>query len=92
MADSTEHSSVDHSKIAIEHAQHVANFLVDEARLSANMFEWTNDEQKMLLNNFNVMSVSLPTQNFSPHPQEEDLYSMQDFYRTEMYLFWITSK
>ncbi len=64
MADSTEHSSVDHSKVAIEHAQNIANLIVDEARLSANMFEWTNDEQAMLLNNFPLKSVSLPFQSF----------------------------
>jgi hypothetical protein len=66
MVDSTEHSNVDHSKLAIEHAQHVANLIVDEARLSANMFEWTNDEQAMLVNNFPAKSVSLPFQSFSP--------------------------
>jgi len=37
-------AKVDHSKKAIMHAQHIANFLVDEARLSGNSFEWTNDE------------------------------------------------
>lgn len=70
MADSTEHSNVDHSKVAIEHAQNVANLIVDEARLSANMFEWTNDEQAMLLNNFPLKSVSLPYQSFSPQIEE----------------------
>ena len=58
--DSQQHENVDHSKIAIEHAQHIANLIVDEARLSSNMFEWTNDEKAMLLNNFAVKSVNLP--------------------------------
>lgn len=59
MADSDEHH-VDHSRFAVEHAQHVANLIVDEARLSTNIFEWTNDEQKALLSNYDVKSVSLP--------------------------------
>lgn len=29
---------VDHSKFSIDHAQHVANYIVDEARLSSNYF------------------------------------------------------
>lgn len=44
MVGSDEHEGVDHSKFSIEHAQHIANFIVDEARLSSNFFEWTNDE------------------------------------------------
>ena len=35
---SKEYYKIDHSKIAIDHAQHLANFLVDEARLSSNLF------------------------------------------------------
>jgi hypothetical protein len=50
----------DHTRYAVEHAQHVANLIVDEARLSTNIFEWTNDEQKALINNYDVKSVSLP--------------------------------
>lgn len=44
----------------MEHAQHVANLIVDEARLSSNIFEWTNDEQKALISNYDAKSVSLP--------------------------------
>lgn len=75
---------MDHSKFAVQHAQHIANLIVDEARLSANMFEWTNDEQTALLSNFDVASVSLPT------PVFEDSLLLGDekqFYRAEMYLF-----
>lgn len=84
-AGSEEHSRVDHSKYAVEHAQHVANLIVDEARLSANAYEWTNDEQAALLtHNNDAVSVSLPTPAFSDN---QDSYSLNDFYRTEMYLF-----
>jgi hypothetical protein len=41
---SMEHKGVDHSKYAVEHAQHIANLIVDEARLSGNFYEWTNEE------------------------------------------------
>jgi hypothetical protein len=44
-------AKVDHSKFAVEHAQHIANFLVDEARLSGNMYNWTNDEMERLITN-----------------------------------------
>ena len=71
---------VDHSKGAVEHAAHVANFLVDEARLSGNMYAWTNDEQSRLITHLDVASVSLP----SCHAGGESLF---DFYRTELYLF-----
>lgn len=77
-ASGTGQALVDHSKGSIEHAQHIANFLVDEARLSGNMYEWTNDESERLISNHDVLSVSLP----SPHPSEDF-----DFYRTELYLF-----
>ena len=42
---------VDHSKLSIEHAMHVANLIVDEARLSSNRFAVTNDETKKLISN-----------------------------------------
>lgn len=42
-------SKVDHSKFSVEHAQHISNFLVDEARLSGNMYKITNTEQERLL-------------------------------------------
>ena len=60
MPDSQEHKGVDHSKFAVSHAQHVANLIVDEARLSGNFYEWTNEEQKALLSNTDATSVSLP--------------------------------
>lgn len=84
MADSVQHSRVDHSKFAVEHAQHVANLIVDEARLSGNVFEWTNTEQASILqHNHEAKSVSLPT----PGSDSSDSYVDADFYRTEMYLF-----
>jgi len=75
-------AKVDHSRRSIEHAQHISNFLVDEARLSQNMYEWTNDEVAKLVTNHDVHTVTLST----PHafPEEKELL---DFYRTEMYLF-----
>ena len=42
--ESQEHKGVDHSKYAVEHAQHIANLIVDEARLGGNFYEWTNEE------------------------------------------------
>ena len=47
----------------VAHAQHVANLLVDEARLSSNQMKWTNDETEKLIDNYQIRSVSLP----SPH-------------------------
>jgi len=55
---------------------------VDEARLSGNFYEWTNDEQKALIGNYDAKSVTLP-----PMSSEEDSYAKLDFYRTEMFLF-----
>ena len=73
---------MDHSRASIEHAQHIANLLVDEARLSGNRYEYTNDETSKLLTNHDVQLVSLPT----PHAFTENKdYSAE--YRTEIYLF-----
>jgi hypothetical protein len=74
---SDQHVGVDHSRVAVSHAQHVANLFVDEARLSANHFDWTNDEQDALLQHHDVWSVSLPGIS------SDDL----QFSRSEMYLF-----
>ena len=67
----------------MDHAQHIANFLVDEARLSANMYSWTNDEMERLITNLDAVSVSLP----SPHSAVINGVDAYDFYRTELYLF-----
>ena len=78
------HQRIDHSKQAIEHAQHIANLIVDEARLSPNRFEYTNDETAKLLNNYDQKMVTLP----SPHDyitEKRKGYARQ--YRTEIYLF-----
>lgn len=58
--DSHEFEGVSHSKYAVEHAQHIANLIVDEARLSGNFYEWTNEEQKALIGNYDAKSVTLP--------------------------------
>lgn len=72
-------SNVDHSRESIEHAQHIANFLVDEARLSANTFEWTNQETKSILSrNQQSEMVKLPK-------NKKD--SSDSFFYTELYLF-----
>lgn len=44
-------AKVNHSKLSIEHAQHVANLIVDEARLSGNRYKYTELEKKRLLSN-----------------------------------------
>ena len=81
-ADGEGHERVDHSRASILHAQHIANHIVDEARLSGNRFEYTNDETAKLLNNHDIQLVTLPT----PHDfTEEKEYSST--YRTEIYLF-----
>lgn len=77
--DTRQFEHVDHSRFAVDHAQHIANLIVDEARLSDNRFEWTNDEQVALLNNHDYRSVSLPTPEFGADPLQ--------FYRSELYLF-----
>ena len=81
-ADGEGQAKVDHSKHAIEHAQHIANLFVDEARLSDNFFEWTNHETANLLSNHDVHVVKLPT----PHEHIE-AKELNDFYRTEIYFF-----
>ena len=48
------HERVDHSRASVEHAQHIANMLVDEARLSGNRYEFTNDETARLINNYDL--------------------------------------
>ena len=73
---------MDHSRAAIQYARHIANLIVDEARLSPNFFEYTNDETASLINNFDSVSVRLPTPHVYQHEKE-----LHDFYRTEMYFF-----
>jgi len=76
------HELVDHSRASIEHAQHIANLIVDEARLSSNRYEYTNDETDKLVSNYDMKFVTLP----SPHTfTAEKQYSSE--YRTEIYLF-----
>lgn len=53
---------IDHSREAILHAQRIANLFVDEARLSANRFEFVSHEVEALneiLNN-DPFLMSLP--------------------------------
>jgi hypothetical protein len=53
---------IDHSREAILHAQRIANLFVDEARLSANRFEFVSHEVEALneiLNN-DAFLMSLP--------------------------------
>ena len=64
----------------MEHAQHVANFLVDEAHLSGNFYEWTNTEQERLISNYDSKTISLVT-------PKATIGETLDFYRTELYLF-----
>lgn len=80
-ADGEGQAKVDHSRPAIEYARHMANLIVDEARLSPNVFEYTNDEAAALISNFDTVTVQLPT----PHDMSEK--ELNDFYRTEMYFF-----
>jgi len=81
-ADGEGQAKVDHSRPAIAYAQHVANLVVDEARLSPNFFEYTNDETAALISNSNSHSVRLPTPHVFEHEQE-----LHDFYRTEVFFF-----
>jgi len=76
------HENIDHSRAAIEHAQHVANLLVDESRLSPNRFEFTNEEAARLITNHDIRMVTLPT----PHDFTADKNFARE-YRTEIYLF-----
>ena len=75
-------AKVDHSRLSIEHAMHVANLIVDEARLSSNRFAVTNEETKRLINNVVPESYTLKTPHAFPTEKDYD-----DFYRTELYLF-----
>ena len=76
------HENIDHSRGAIEHAQHIANHIVDESRLSPNRFEFTNDETAKLISNHDIRMMTLPT----PHEFTEDKNFARE-YRTEIYLF-----
>ena len=76
------HEKVDHSRKSIEHAQHIANLLVDEARLSGNRYEYTVDETARLVANHDIHMVSLPT----PHTFTKGK-DYADEYRTEIFLF-----
>ena len=74
-----EETNVDQSRESIEHAQHVANFIVDEARLSGNTYEWTNKETASILSrNQKAEMVKLPK-------NKKD--SSDSFFYTELYLF-----
>lgn len=75
-------SKVDHSRLSVEHAQHVANLIVDESRLSSNRFEFTVEETARLLSNAVPETYILP----SPHGYTKDK-GYGDFYRTELYVF-----
>ena len=74
--------AVDHSREAVHHAQHLANLLVDEARLSPNRYEVTNDETERLIANHDIRMVTLP----SPHSFSEEETLAAKTYRTELYL------
>lgn len=76
------HAKVDHHKKSIQHAQRVANLIVDEARLSPNRYKWTNTESERLIQNQDVQFVNLP----SPHAFNESK-KYDDTYRTELYFF-----
>ena len=76
------HQRIDHSRMAVEHAQHIANLIVDEARLSPNRFEFTTQESAKLLTNHDIRMVTMPT----PHDFTHDK-SLSREYRTEIYLF-----
>lgn len=60
----------------------MANLIVDEARLSPNFYEYTNDETAALISNSDSHSVRLPT----PHALAQEL-ELHDFYRTEVFFF-----
>ena len=76
------HQRIDHSRAAVEHAQHMANLIVDEARLSPNRYEFTTEEGAKLLTNHDIRMVTLP----SPHEFTADKNFASE-YRTEIYLF-----
>ena len=72
-------SKVDHHKKSIQHAQRIANLIVDEARLSPNRYKWTNDETDRLIKHHDTEILELPA-----HVSVADL---EETYRSEMYLF-----
>ena len=76
------HAKVDHHKKSIQHAQRIANLVVDEARLSSNRYKWTNTETERLIQNHDVQFVNLPTPHEFTSSKDYD-----DAYRTELYFF-----
>ena len=66
---------VAHSSHAIEHAQHVANLIVDEARLSGNRYNLVNDENARLLTNYDIHVVDVvPDNTCSENTVQTELY------------------
>ena len=70
---------IDHGAHAIEHAQHLGNLLVDEARLSDNRYRLTNTETARLLTNYDIHTVDVVPDN--------SCYGADELVTTELYLF-----
>jgi hypothetical protein len=66
---------MDHSRNAIQEAQRIANFFVDEARLSGNKFSNKERDQKFLISNYDINVI------------ERDMESGDINEVKEMYLF-----
>lgn len=64
---------IDHSRSAIRHAQKIANFLVDEARLSPNFFTYRDDESKRLIHNFDTYLIERKVEH-------SDILEKHEFY------------
>lgn len=60
----------------------MGNLLVDEARLSENRYQVTNDETEALLMNHDLHVVTVPAM----HAHSVHKHNSHD-YRTELYLF-----
>ena len=54
---------LDTSPLSVRHAQRLANFFVDEARLSGNFFQFRDDESKQLISNFDTQLVEVVSQD-----------------------------
>ena len=67
-------SKIDHSREAVLEAQRIANFFIDEARLSGNKFHNRKEEEKALIGNYDAFIVERDIQQENGENQIMELY------------------
>ena len=59
-------------------SQRIANFFIDETRLSASFFAKTKDEEKILMSNFDSFITRRDLQSDDNDYIEDEIYLFQD--------------